>query len=451
MPPGLTVANESVDNFDFAGERGIIGVSKQSRAGVNHAGMVFLVEPQSMRGALPTYGTVLPLALPPPGGDALFFDGTETAAYRAWRGLPALRGRAGSGYPVRFAVAARSPMIDWSQCSRVPEQGPLDEAVFRAEVLPLARPRVFRGAVAHWPAVSAAREGDAALCAYLRAQGGDAQVEAFFLAPAAGGRVFYADDSLSRLNYDRRSLPLAELLSLLFEYRAAAKPPAFYAGAVRMPQVMPGFVRDNPLPFPSPSAEPLVSLWIGNRTRVAAHWDLPSNLICVVGGRRRYILFPPQQIGNLYPGPLEFTPAGQPVSLVDFHAPDLARFPRFAEAARHAQVAELGPGDALYLPSLWWHHAESLDVIGAMVNAWWREAPAHATTPSTTLQHALLTLRDLPPDERAAWRALFDHYIFDDPQAAVSHLPEAARGILGAMTPEQAARLRAHIARSLQW
>jgi hypothetical protein len=342
-------------------------------------------------------------------------------------------------------------MIDWSLCPRVPEQGPLDEAAFRAEVLAAARPRIFRGLVAHWPAVDAARAGDAALCAYLRAQGGDAPVEAFFLAPAAGGRVFYADESLSRFNFERRAIPLSELLGLLLEYRAAAHPPSFYAGAVRMPQVTPGFLRDNPLPFPAASIEQLNSLWLGNRTRVAAHWDLPSNLICVVGGRRRYILFPPDQVANLYPGPLEFTPAGQPVSLVDFFAPDLARFPCFAEAARHATVAELGPGDALYLPSLWWHHAESLDAVGAMVNTWWREAPAHATTPSTTLQHALLTLRDLPPAERAAWRALFDWYVFDDPAAAVAHLPEGARGILGAMTPEQAARLRAHIARTLQW
>ncbi|MCE3004126.1 MAG: cupin-like domain-containing protein [Xanthomonadaceae bacterium] len=342
-------------------------------------------------------------------------------------------------------------MIDWSQCPRVPEQGPLDESTFRAEVLPAARPRVFRGLVAHWPAVAAARDGDAALCAYLRAMGGEVPVEAFFGAPAAGGRVFYADESLSAFNFDRRTLPLSELLGLLLEYRLAARPPFFYAGAIRLPQVAPAFLRDNPLPFPSPSTEQLNALWLGNRTRVSAHWDLPSNLICVVGGRRRYILFPPEQVGNLYPGPLEFTPAGQPVSLVDFHAPDLARFPRFAEAARHAVVAELGPGDGLYLPSLWWHHAESLDAVGAMVNTWWREAPAHATTPSTTLQHALLTLRDLPPAERAAWRAFFDWYIFDDPQAAVAHLPESARGILGAMTPEQAARLRAHIARSLQW
>ena len=71
--------------------------------------------------------------------------------------------------------------------------------------------------------------------------------------------------------------------------------------------------------------------------------DLPDNLACVVAGRRRVTLFPPAQLENLYIGPLDHTPAGQAVSLVDFHAPDPARFPKFTEALRHARGAVLEP------------------------------------------------------------------------------------------------------------
>src|SRR3546814_18893261 len=104
--------------------------------------------------------------------------------------------------------------------------------------------------------------------------------------------------------------------------------------------------------------DPLASVWIGNRSRIPAHQDLPDNLACVAVGRRRVTLFPPDQLANLYIGPLDFTPAGQAISLVDFAAPDLARFPRFAEALRHAQVAELGPGDAVFIPRMWWRTEE---------------------------------------------------------------------------------------------
>ncbi len=81
VPPGLTVEDEAVDAGDFSGTRGIVGVSRQNRLGVNHAGLVYLIEATANRGGLPTYGTFVPLMLPPAGGDALFFDGLEVQAY----------------------------------------------------------------------------------------------------------------------------------------------------------------------------------------------------------------------------------------------------------------------------------------------------------------------------------------------------------------------------------
>jgi hypothetical protein len=341
-------------------------------------------------------------------------------------------------------------MPDWSQTPRTPVFEHIDRERFDRQIIARGRPAILPGLVAHWPAVQQARLSDEALCSYLRRFSAAAPVDACFGAPEAGGRFFYADN-LTRFNFERRSLPLAELLNLLLQARTASRPPHFYAGAVRLRESAPGFLEDNPSPLLDPAVDQLNSLWIGNRSRIAAHWDLPRNLICAVGGRRRYILFPPEQIGNLYPGPLDFTPAGQPVSMVDFHAPDLLRHPRFSQALQSAEIAELAPGDALYLPSLWWHHAESLDPIGVMVNYWWRECPAHAGSPRTTLLHALTTLRDLPQEERLAWRSFFDYYIFRvDGEEPAADLPEAARGVLGEMTPDLALRLHAHIVRSMQ-
>jgi hypothetical protein len=176
---------------------------------------------------------------------------------------------------------------------------------------------------------------------------------------------------------------------------------------------------------------------------VPAHFDVPDNIACVVAGRRRFTLFAPELVDRLYIGPLDLTPAGQPISLVDLAAPDLARFPRFAEALPHAQVVTLEPGDALFIPSQWWHGVEGLDPINALVNFWWRQTPAFMDTPLNTLMLALLTLRDLPPAQRQAWATLFDHYVFEADAQTAAHIPAAARGVLGPLNESLARQMRA--------
>jgi hypothetical protein len=190
-------------------------------------------------------------------------------------------------------------------------------------------------------------------------------------------------------------------------------------------------------------------VWIGNAVKINTHFDLSSNLACVVGGRRRFTLFPPAQIENLYIAPLDFTPSGAPVSLVQFTRPDLARFPRFAEALRHAQQAELEPGDALFIPYGWWHHVESLTPFNVLVNYWWNDAPDFGA-PHGALLHALLTIRDLPADQRAVWESVFKQLVFTDPERALEHLPPGQRGMLGAHSQERTRKIRATLARDLK-
>jgi hypothetical protein len=134
--------------------------------------------------------------------------------------------------------------------------------------------------------------------------------------------------------------------------------------------------------------------------------------------------------------------------MVDPFAPDLERFPRFAEAARHAEVATLEPGDAIYIPYGWWHGVESLDPVSILVNYWWTPGqPDGIGSPYEGLLHALLAFRHLPDDQRAVWREMLDYYIFgDDPSA---HLPDHAKGILGPPSPERFAQMRSAIRQAL--
>jgi len=321
------------------------------------------------------------------------------------------------------------------------EYEPMDRARFEREIVPKGEPAVFRGLVNDWPAVRAARDGPEHLAHMLRFAATDEPFQAWFAPPEIEGRFKYNAD-FSGFNFERKLATLDQLLDLLLRQRGDQKPFSIYAGGIPIRKHLPELIRNIPVPMLDMARDTLISLWIGNRTHTATHWDQSQNLACVVAGRRRFTLFPPEQLKNLYVGPLEFTLAGQPTSIVDIDAPDLETYPNFADALKTALRAELGPGDALYIPAMWWHDVLSLDDFGSLINFWWRDAEPPLLTPLNALYHAIITMRDLPPNELAAWRNMFNHYIFGDDGDPVGYLPKQARGVLGRRTPELVARVK---------
>jgi hypothetical protein len=294
------------------------------------------------------------------------------------------------------------------------------------------------------------QSADAALDYILSFYGGR-QVAAFTGPASIGGRFFY-DEAMTAMNFAARSVRLDDCLAELRAHRDDPDAPSFYVGSTDLDAYLPGLRSENELvPDAAPLGPqgPLASIWIGNRTVAATHWDMSNNMAMAMVGRRRFTLFPPDQIGNLYPGPLEPTPAGQVVSMVDARAPDLDRFPRFAAAADMAQVADLEPGDLLVYPALWWHQVEALDAVNVLINYWWNDAPAFVDTPMTTLLHGLLSLRDRPAPEKEAWRVLFDYYVFGDARHPAEHLPTHTRGALAPLDAMAARRLRAQLIQRL--
>ncbi|HYX45819.1 MAG TPA: cupin-like domain-containing protein [Sphingomicrobium sp.] len=317
----------------------------------------------------------------------------------------------------------------------------VDRGRFQRKIVAKGEPAILRGLVSDWPIVQAGSGGDEALADFLRNASAEDPFEAWFGPPEIQGRFGY-NENFAGFNHERRLATVEQLLGLLLRQKGDERPYSMYAGGIPIRRHLPGLLPTIPVPLLDMSKATLISLWLGNRTRTAAHWDLPQNLACVVAGRRRFTLFPTEQLPNLYVGPLDFTLAGQPTSLVDIDHADLEKYPRFAHALDSAQQAELGPGDALYIPSLWWHAVDSLDEIGAMINFWWRDAEPPLLTPLNALYHAVITMKNLPRDELARWRVIFDHYVFEANGNPVEHLPEEARGILGRRTPQLIVRVK---------
>lgn len=311
-----------------------------------------------------------------------------------------------------------------------------------AEISRCAEPLILRRFVADWPAVAAARASDSALVDYLLRFDCGSNVPICVGVPALKGRMFY-NDAFTGLNVDQGTAHFSTFLQRLLKHGGEAEPPLIYMASMDVDAVVPGFQADNPLDFGD--VNPLASIWMGTRTRVAAHNDLPLNIACVAAGHRRFTLFPPDQTPNLYIGPFELTPAGRPVSLVDFHEPDLARYPRFAAAMETAQLAELEPGDAIFIPSMWWHHVEATGGVNILVNYWWRTVPRYLGAPQDVLNHAILTLRHLPAEERRIWKHMLDHYVFAEPVTSHDHIPAHARGILDPIDETMARRVRAFL------
>ena len=307
------------------------------------------------------------------------------------------------------------------------------------------RPAVLRGIAANWPAVDAARTGDRTIADYLKARAASRPVAAIAAAPSAGGRFFYTDD-VSRLNFVKASGTLDAFLEDLLRAADMPDPPAMAVQSEDIAKLMPSFGQDNTLAI-LPHVPPRV--WIGNRIRVAPHYDAKENVAVCVAGRRRFTLFPPSQIANLYPGPFELTPAGTPVSMVDLKNPDLDRYPRFAEAAEHALEATLEPGDAIYIPYGWWHGVESLEAVSILVNYWWAPGlPAGIGSPYDALLQALVSLKHLPKDQRDVWRTMLDYYVFENGGDPAAHLPPQAQGILGPANRTLFEKMRALLSRA---
>lgn len=307
------------------------------------------------------------------------------------------------------------------------------------EILTSDEPILLKGLVAQWPVVQAGLSSEDELITYLKALYSGSKVVLYRCDKEKSGRYFY-DDDYRGLGFESEVTSLDQVLNALAAAKESADLGSYYVGSTTVDECLPLFREKNPMAIDT--LNPLVSIWLGNASRIAAHFDAPDNLACCVAGHRTFTLFPIEQIDNLYVGPIDLTPSGQMISTVDFKNPDFEKHPKFKQAIEHALVAQMEPGDALMLPSMWWHHVESHDTFNVLINYWWRCASSFMDAPINLIYHAILTLRDLPEREKKAWQTVLDHFIFDDQTSKYNHIPKPAQGILGELDEMNARRIR---------
>ena len=329
----------------------------------------------------------------------------------------------------------------------IPSVQNVDFQQFHNEIVAANQPVVIKSVVSDWPSVIVAQQSPQAIVDYLKAFDIDAIVSALVGKPDINGRFFYTDD-LTDLNFQRTQVTLGIALDRLLTIADHQDPYAIALQAIQLHQVLPAFKPSNPQPLLESSIEP--TMWIGNRACVAPHYDIHDNLACVVAGQRKFTVFPPEQINNLYPGPALNAPGGVPVSMVDINKPDLDLYPNYAKAEAAAMNAVLEPGDGIFIPALWWHGVDSLQDLNILVNYWWGGDTKTKVSPNDSLLHSMMSIANLDQKKRQAWQQYFNYYVFktnDDPKA---HLPNDLKDIVADLSPEQEAELRKFLIKQLQ-
>ena len=119
----------------------------------------------------------------------------------------------------------------------------------------------------------------------------------------------------------------------------------------------------------------LYTVWAwfsGRGGRTWLHYDNNGchNLNAQITGSKSCLLFAPSELDRM-----SLWGASNPArncSQIDVAAPDLARFPAFADAP--ALSARLGAGDLLFIPAWWLHAFDHLGDFNSNINFWWKPA-----------------------------------------------------------------------------
>jgi hypothetical protein len=318
-------------------------------------------------------------------------------------------------------------------------------------IVPASEPVIFEGALDQWSLLSPPLSSDA-LLEKLAAACGKREIVVARAARKNAGLFSYADGKAHGQNFTEQRQNFDAFLDDVKRHTADVDGPALYMRSLLLNHWLPELLPEFELPMLGDQTLWGGSgrMWIGTGGhRVALHYDRDDNLLCMVSGRKRFMLYPPSALSNVYIGGFGLEPGSVATAVVDPLAPDRKRFPRFADSERDVVVAEIAAGDVLYLPAHWWHHVESFGLNVAVTFWWCRTTMEQRLASEAAFVHGLLSLRPLPAHLRSFYRSLFDYFVFETHGAPYAHVAESEQGWAGAPTPERDRELRKKLGQML--
>jgi hypothetical protein len=202
---------------------------------------------------------------------------------------------------------------------------------------------------------------------YLQNKAGDVEIQ-----------VESSDDKYFDWRAD--SAPSRMLISEYFRRRESEN--LYWAQAELPVALQPDIIEPHWAVWQDPWLGPLI--WHGPGGQVTpAHSDVYDNLICMVKGRKQFVMYAPWEFHLVQPDIREST-----YLELDIERPDLERFPGFAHATRYTGTIE--SGDCLFLPALWTHQVYTGGCTNIGVNMWYRPIVARPVQLLHNLVHAHL-------------------------------------------------------------
>src|SRR3954471_24084693 len=123
----------------------------------------------------------------------------------------------------------------------IAEYEPMDRKRFEREIVAKGEPALFRGLVAQWPVVRAAKDGPETLAQMLRFAATDEPFQAWFAPPEIEGRFNYNAD-FSGFNFQRKLATADQLLDLLLRQIGQERPYSMYAGGIPIRKHLPPLI-----------------------------------------------------------------------------------------------------------------------------------------------------------------------------------------------------------------